>query len=45
MEVNTVYDLFDLLRNVEELFGEDIMSRNYWRENLYNALIEKGRRD
>ena len=45
MEVNTVYDLFDLLRDVEELFGEDIKSRNYWRENLYNTLIEKGRRD
>lgn len=43
IEVHSVFDLFDLLRNVEELFGDDIKSKNYWRQKLYDALINRGR--
>ena len=43
IEVHSVCDLFDLLRNVEELFGDDIKSKNFWRQKLYDALINRGR--
>ena len=43
IEVHSVFDLFDLLRNVEELFGDDIKSKNFWRQKLYDALINRGR--
>ena len=42
MEVNTVFDLFEVLRSVEELFGDDIRSRTFWREKLYETLIKRG---
>lgn len=43
IDVNSVFDLFDLLRNVEELFGDDIKSKIFWRQKLYDALINQGR--
>lgn len=45
MEVNSVIELFELLRKVEELFGDDIKSKNFWREKLYEALIKRGKED
>lgn len=45
IQVNTIFELFDLLRNIEELFGEDIKSRNFWREKLYDALVNQGKSD
>ena len=45
MEVNSVFELFELLRKVEELFGDDIKSKNFWREKLYEALIKRGKED
>lgn len=43
IDVHTVFDLFELLRNVEELFGDDIKSKNFWRQKLYDALINRGK--
>lgn len=43
IDVNSVFDLFELLRDVEELFGDDILSRNFWRQKLYDVLINHGR--
>ena len=43
MEVKTVFDLFEVLRSVEELFGDDIRSRTFWRERLYETLINQGK--
>ena len=45
MEVKTVFDLFEVLRSVEELFGDDIRSRTFWRERLYETLINRGKND
>ena len=45
MEVNSVFELFGLLRKVEELFGDDIKSKNFWRQKLYDALINRGKND
>ena len=45
MEVNSVFELFELLHKVEELFGDDIKSKNFWREKLYEALIKHGKED
>lgn len=45
IDVNSVFELFDLLRDVEELFGDDILSKNYWRQKLYDALINRGKKD
>ena len=40
--VNTTFMLFELLREVEELFQhDDIISRDFWRQKLYEALIER----
>lgn len=33
MEVQTVFELFEVLRSVEEVFGDDLRSRSFWREN------------
>ncbi|MBK8442354.1 MAG: hypothetical protein IPL35_02605 [Sphingobacteriales bacterium] len=42
ISVNNTFKLFELLRQVEDLFeNDDIISRNYWRSKLYEALIEK----
>ncbi len=43
IEVHSIFDLFDLLRNVEELFGDDIKSKYFWRQKLYDALINRGK--
>lgn len=45
MEVKTVFDLFEVLRSVEELFGDDIRSLTFWRERLYETLINRGKND
>lgn len=42
IEVKTVFDLFEALRSVDELFGDDIRSRSFWREKLYETLINRG---
>ncbi len=34
---------FDALRCVEELFEDDIQSRNYWQKKMYELLVERGR--
>lgn len=40
--IDNTFKLFDLLREVEELFEhEDIISIDFWRTKLYEALIEK----
>ncbi len=41
MEVNSIFDLFESLRQVEELFEDDINSKNYWRTKLYEVLLER----
>lgn len=43
IEVNSIFDLFELLRSVEELFGDDIKSKSFWRQKLYDALINRGK--
>lgn len=43
MQVNNMFDLFDALRSVEELFGDDIKSRRFWQNKLYNLLVEDGK--
>ncbi|MBQ3742268.1 MAG: hypothetical protein II858_00265 [Bacteroidales bacterium] len=45
IEVNTIFDLFELLRSVEDLFGDDIKSKSFWRQKLYDALINRGKDD
>lgn len=45
IDVNSVFELFELLRDVEELFGDDILSKNYWRQKLYDALINRGQKE
>ena len=40
--VDNTFKLFELLRDVEELFEHnDVVSRDFWRTKLYEALIEK----
>lgn len=42
ISVDNTFNLFELLREVEDLFEhEDIVSRDFWRLKLYEALIEK----
>lgn len=42
MTVNNVFQLFALLRSVEDLFEhDDVVSLNYWRNKLYEALIDR----
>jgi hypothetical protein len=40
ISVDSTYKLFELLREVEELFEhDDVVSRDFWRQKLYDALI------
>lgn len=40
--VDNTFRLFELLREVEELFEhDDVISRDFWRTKLYEALIER----
>lgn len=40
--VDNMFKLFELLGSIEKLFDkEDVMSIDYWRSKLYEALIEK----
>tara|TARA_B100001564_G_scaffold316759_1_gene292315 strand:- start:1918 stop:2211 length:294 start_codon:yes stop_codon:yes gene_type:complete len=42
ISVSTTFSLFELLRDVEELFEhDDIISINFWRKKLYEALIDR----
>lgn len=45
LQVNSIFDLFEALRNVEELFGEDILSKDYWRSKLHDLLLYRGKED
>lgn len=45
IESNSIFDLFEALRSVEELFGEDIASREYWRAKLFSLLFSRGKDD
>ena len=40
--VSNTFTLFEVFRSVEELFDhDDVISRDYWREKLYQVLIER----
>lgn len=42
ISVDNTFQLFELLREVEDLFEhDDIISINFWRTNLYELLINK----
>lgn len=42
ISVSTIFSLFELLKDVEDLFEhDDIISMNFWRTKLYDALINK----
>lgn len=42
MTVDNTFKLFELLRKVDDLFEhKDIVSRDFWRTKLYEALIER----
>lgn len=42
VNVDSTFTLFSLLREVEELFGsDDIISLNFWRNKLYQALVDR----
>lgn len=42
ISVSSVFTLFELLREVEDLFEhDDVVSINFWRTKLYKALINK----
>ena len=43
IHVNSIFDLFEALRSVEELFGDDIKSKDYWRSRLHNLLLYRGK--
>lgn len=43
IESNSIFDLFEALRSVEELFGDDIVSREYWRKKLFTLLFSRGK--
>jgi hypothetical protein len=43
LQVDSIFDLFEALRNVEELFGDDIMSKDYWRTKLHKLLLYRGK--
>ena len=42
IDVNTVFDLFEALRSVEELFGDDIQSRMFWQSKMYDIIVNGG---
>lgn len=40
--VDNTFNLFETFREIDELFeNDDVISRDYWREKLYESLIEK----
>lgn len=42
ISVDSVFKLFEVLRSVDELFEhDDVVSVNFWRTKLYNALVNK----
>ncbi len=42
ISVDNMFALFELLRNVEELFEHnDVVSKDFWRMKLYEALVER----
>ncbi|AZA82253.1 hypothetical protein C1637_09500 [Chryseobacterium lactis] len=42
INVDNVFALFELLRNVEDLFEHtDVISKDFWRTKLYESLTEK----
>jgi hypothetical protein len=42
MNVDSTFSLFELLRQVEDLFEhDDVISRDFWRKKLYESLIDK----
>lgn len=42
IKVDNMFKLFELLGSIEKLFDqEDVVSVDYWRSKLYEALIEK----
>ncbi|MBW3130756.1 hypothetical protein [Hymenobacter profundi] len=42
INVDNTFKLFELLREVEDLFEhDDVISRNFWRTKLYESLIER----
>lgn len=43
IESDSIFNLFEALRSVEELFGDDIVSREYWRSKLFEMLFSRGR--
>ena len=43
IESDSIFNLFEALRSVEELFGDDIVSREYWRSKLFDMLFSMGR--
>lgn len=43
IESNSIFDLFEALRSVEELFGDDIVSREYWHKKLFTLLFSRGK--
>lgn len=43
IESNSIFDLFEALRSVEELFGDDIVSREYWRKKLFTLPFSRGK--
>lgn len=43
IESDSIFNLFEALRNVEDLFGDDIESREYWRSKLFRMLFSRGR--
>lgn len=43
IEADSIFNLFNALRRVEDLFDNDIASREYWRTKLFSLLLERGR--
>ena len=42
MTVDNTFNLFEIFREIDELFdNDDVISRDYWREKLYESLIER----
>lgn len=42
MTVDNTFNLFEIFREIDELFeNDDVVSRDYWREKLYESLIER----
>lgn len=45
VEADSIFNLFEALRSVEELFGDDIESREYWRKKLFEVLARRGKKE